>query len=370
MSSNHEKDLTNKSYETVRPDYRHSLVNLTSSIQKFFDTSPNYETLKVVDNELIGAEKVILLVLDGMGKAILAHHLNENSFLRTHLVKDISAVFPPTTVASTTSLLSGLLPGETGWIGWQQYFNNPDRHIVLFQKKDYYSNELVEDDYQSTIAFKPISDTFKKAKVYELYPAFRPDGFATFNEMANELIKITNQEQRSYTYAYWDNPDYLMHDHGCYHEIIKEFLQTTDDELKKAAQKLGPKTCLIITADHGLIDTIDIDLNNYPDLIKYFTKKPALETRCTTFFVNDKLNFSQLFNQYFSEYFYLYDKDTFLSSNLIGPTFDKAKDFIGDFVAIAKDKYCLTLQKGYFLAGHAGITTDEMIVPLIIYKNY
>lgn len=367
-----ENDVKVTDYQVMMPNFNNSLVNLTSSIQAYFKEKPFYSTIKSVDEALIGARNIVLLVLDGMGKAILEHHLEENCFLRRNVIQNLSSVFPPTTVASTNAILSGRLPGETGWIGWQQYFSDINRHLVLFRMTDYYTDEVVDYDISQYLSYEPFSKSFKNVNTFELYPAFKPNGFKSFKEMTEEIIRITKSSNQTYTYAYWDNPDYLIHEYGCYHEKIKTTLEMINQEIEIMVKSLGCQTCLIVTADHGLVDTIDINLNNFKDIMSCFTKKLALETRCTSFYVNDHQTFRSLFNRYFSSYFDLYDKSAFLEGNFLGSNYQKAKPFIGDFIAIAKDKYCLTAKDGdlAFQASHAGMTTNEMVIPLIIYKNY
>ena len=45
---------------------------------------------------------------------------------------NIDAVFPATTTASTTSVLSGKNPNEHGWLGWDLYFKEFDKTISIF----------------------------------------------------------------------------------------------------------------------------------------------------------------------------------------------------------------------------------------------
>jgi hypothetical protein len=45
-------------------------------------------------------------------------HLSPDGFFRKHLVTPYSSTFPPTTVAATTAMLSGLTPNRSGcWVG-------------------------------------------------------------------------------------------------------------------------------------------------------------------------------------------------------------------------------------------------------------
>lgn len=103
-------------------DYNNSLVNLTSSILMYFDAEYNHNTLKEVDEILKEKYKnVVVLLLDGLGVDALRHHLPEDSFFRRNMIKEYSAVFPPTTTAAITTMECGLTPFEHGWLGWSLY---------------------------------------------------------------------------------------------------------------------------------------------------------------------------------------------------------------------------------------------------------
>ena len=61
-----------------------------------------------------------------MGTSILNKHLSKDSFFMKHKLKDMTTVFPATTVAATTSMRTGLNPCETGMLGWTMYFDDID----------------------------------------------------------------------------------------------------------------------------------------------------------------------------------------------------------------------------------------------------
>ena len=95
----------------VLPDYRNCLVNLANSILKKFGVETTADTLPLADEYLNRSYKnVVVLLLDAMGVSILEKHLSEDGFFRSHLAGEYNSVYPPTTVAATTSLLSGLYP--------------------------------------------------------------------------------------------------------------------------------------------------------------------------------------------------------------------------------------------------------------------
>lgn len=101
------------------PDYMNSMVSLANSVLKYFGAPVHHETLALLDRELAEREyeNVVLLLLDGMGKCIIDGNLEPDGFFASHLAGTYSAVFPPTTVAATTSICSGLYPVEHCWLG-------------------------------------------------------------------------------------------------------------------------------------------------------------------------------------------------------------------------------------------------------------
>ena len=95
-------------------DYKNSIISISNSILKYFDLKPYHDSLKELDKilEKKKYQNVVLLLCDGMGSINLKNNLEKNTFLRKNHLKDITSVFPPTTTAATTSILSGKTPSE------------------------------------------------------------------------------------------------------------------------------------------------------------------------------------------------------------------------------------------------------------------
>ena len=113
-----------------------SITNFSNSILKRFNAPTHHSTISKVDEILKDKKKVVVFLFDGMGDYVLKTHLSEDSFLRKHIVHQMDATFPPTTVASTNSFLSGKFPIENGWIGWSQYFKELNRNVAVFWNTD------------------------------------------------------------------------------------------------------------------------------------------------------------------------------------------------------------------------------------------
>ena len=122
----------------IKPDYDNCLVNFSNSVLKAFGAETSAPTLKMADKLLEKEYKnVVVLLMDAMGVSILEKHLSPDGFLRSHLAGAYSSVFPPTTVAATTSMLSGLYPNEHGWLGWDMFFPELEKNVTVFLNKDH-----------------------------------------------------------------------------------------------------------------------------------------------------------------------------------------------------------------------------------------
>ena len=324
------------------------------------------------------------MLLDGMGSYIIKNNLGEESFLRTHKVCDINAVYPPTTACAIPALCSGIEPLKTGWVGWSNYFSEVNKFVVMFRNLDYFSNEPVMIDIEKNILpYKKFYQDFNTA-VFELGPSFTPSNCQTFEEMCERYVDETKKRESSFCYMYWSEPDTTLHINGAYSKEAKEEIKKMDDILRKMEAKLPEDTLVIITADHGHIDVNPIYLANFKDILSLLVRVPSNEGRCAFFKVKPfrKRKFVKLFNEYFADYFTLMTKKDFIEEGYLGNSINeenyKLTSFIGDYVAIAKKNYyfnfdpvlaSLEFDEMIFKSHHAGITENEMVIPFVVMKK-
>lgn len=133
----------------LKPDYNNCIINIISSLSKYYNKEYIYPTNKLLDKVLEDnkPKRIVLMLLDGLGSNILDYHKNACSFLLENKVGDISSVFPSTTSASIPACVSGKAPLETCWIGWANYVKEVDKQVVFFKNTDYVSNEKVPKQY-------------------------------------------------------------------------------------------------------------------------------------------------------------------------------------------------------------------------------
>ena len=103
----------------VKNNYNECLTNLACSIRKYFGLDCKHNTLSYIDSllEEYKPVNVVTVLCDGMGSNILDRTLDKDSFFIKNRMKSITTVFPATTVAATTSMMTGLNPVESGMLG-------------------------------------------------------------------------------------------------------------------------------------------------------------------------------------------------------------------------------------------------------------
>lgn len=380
------EDYFNYAYKCIKPNYDNSILKVDSSIRKYYGLESQRDSFFLLDNLLQNGKykHVAIMLLDGMGSDIIENNLDENSFIRQNKLGNLSAVFPPTTACAIPALCSGKEPVETGWVGWSNYFEEVDKFVVMFRNEEYFTGEKLNINIEKDILpYKKFYEDFP-IHTFELGPSFTPSNCQSFEEMCERYVLETKKHESSFCYMYWGEPDTTMHINGAYSKEAKELLGKMDKTLQKMNQEISSDTLVIITADHGHIDVKPIYLANFTDILSLLKRVPSNEGRCAFFKVKKfkHKKFVKLFNTYFGAYFTLLTKDEFIEEGYLGENVSnqnpKLSSFIGDYVAIAKSNYyfnyslnCYSEDQDemLFKSHHAGITENEMVIPLILMKK-
>ena len=360
------------------PNYDRSILSIASSVLNHFGVKDcQHKTLPEFDKLLEKDYKnVIVILFDGLGTSTLNHHLKEKDFLRKHYVTDISSVFPSTTVAATTSILSGYSPLECGWLGWDLYFEEIGENVAVFKNTLQRNGEPAAkyNVAHKYIPYKNIMQRIEKVKgrksayCVAFFSKFR---IRSVEDICKTIYKLSKKRKKKYIYAYWHQPDGAMHGHGVTSpEAHKEILHI-NSEVEQLCSKLKD-SLVIITADHGLCDSVNLFLEDYPKLYDMLKIAPSIEPgRAMSLFVKDGLQetFKNEFNKHFGDSFRLMTKDEVFSENILGygKPHPRTSGFVGDFLAIATtEKTLFTAREEHeFVGVHAGLTEEEMTVPFI-----
>lgn len=361
------------------PDYENCIANLANSILGEFGVDEGRRSLKLLDPYLEkGYENIAVILLDGMGSCIVEKNLAGNGFFNSHLAGIYCSVFPPTTVAATTSIMSGLNPCEHGWLGWDCYYPRIGKNVTVFLNQETGTDKPAAD-YNvpwTYCGYESVVSKIKKAggSAFEVTPfaAPYPDSFEKICEGIKELCE---RPGRKYIYSYWNEPDYIMHRKGCYGEAAKQKLQTLEKQVQQLCEKLK-NTLVIVTADHGHVDSKGTAVVDHPKITECLVRLPSIEPRALNLFVKEEKReqLEQQFEKEFAGKFLLWTKEQVLEGKLFGegqehPDF---RGMLGDYLAIAVDDLSIDNTReeaAYFIGGHGGLTKDEMRIPLIIIER-
>ena len=311
----------------------------------------------------------LVMILDGMGVAVMRRLLDKNGYFCRHLTNVETAIIPATTVAATTAYQTGKMPWETGFIGWAQYYSETDEVIEVFRNTNLYTGEVSKmPQTTNTLPCKTVVERMcdNGRRAYEVMPGFAPGGFDTFEQWLARIVELCNTETDAYIYAYWTEPDSTLHELGSDAPAVKALLREMEQKIETALKQIHNKTDVLITADHGHTDIESLFIDDFPELLECLLHPLSLESRCVSMFIKPEsvASFPTLFNKHFGKWFKLVTKSEFEKQYLYA---EKSVRFIGDFVALATDKYDLKQRPDTIVlkSHHAGITSDELEIPVI-----
>lgn len=365
--------------EICFPDYKDSIVNLSCSIQQYYGITPLHDTLPQIDEILSHNHRhVVVILLDGLGMNILRDNLTYRDFLPRHLLTDYSSVFPSTTVASTTSFLSGKTPIEHGWLGWDVYFEQENKTVTCFSNNLQGTTEQAAE-YNIPNKYLPYENIIDQinatgnAKAKAIFP-FGAEPYKTLSKWVGAIKKSIQGPEKTFTYAYWENPDHDLHRLGNKTRDVTRMIRELNSYLVELCEN-AQDTVFFITADHGHIGIQNTFLQeDYPELVQMLERQTSIEPRAISFYVKPEYrdDFAEEFNSHFGDDYKLYTREEVLKEQLFG-TGDPHENLtgIGDFVAAAISTNTLlwNRKQKIFRSYHAGLTKEEMRIPLIWYET-
>ena len=194
--------------------------------------------------------------------------------------------------------------------------------------------------------------------------------------MNNKIVEFCSQnDEKKFVYAYYDEPDHTMHELGTDKKEITDLFKKINDSTESLCKRLNDDTLVIVLADHGHLNCKYFTLSDYPDIFNLLKRDISIESRACNFFIKEgkKEEFEKLFSEYFGEFFELYKKEEVISKKLfgIGNNHECFYESLGDYLAVAtSNKYIRYDENSVNLTSmHAGITLDEILVPVIVYRG-
>ncbi len=344
----------------------------------------------------LGAPRHLVFVLaDGMGTHLL-RRLPDDAFLRSHVTAQLNAVFPSTTGAALSTLATATYPAEHGLPGWWAYLQRHRLTVTTLPFVERYGETPLEDHgFDAGLLWSlPTQMARMRRRVTGISPAdYARSTFTTYlcgdqhtrgyrrmpDAIDAAIDTLRRADEPSYTYVYLPQLDATCHRFGVTSDAAAVTLGSFDVELDRLAAHLPEDSRLVIAADHGLINVTQRDrlsLHDRDPMLDTLEAPPTGEPRNPVFHVlpGREDEFEALFNERFGERMILLRREQVERLRLLGPCAlsERARELFGDYMAIAEHPVTLvyyppgTSAHTDHLGRHAGLTPQEMHVPLIV----
>lgn len=351
--------------------------------------------MKDFDDSKLSDKNVLLIIIDGLGYEYLKKY-GQSSFLYKNLKGDMTSVLPATTAAAMTSFTTGVAPQQHGLTGWFMYLKEIGIVSIILQFATRAGGLSLEEkiDYHDVYNQKSFFDGLEassfdlKHKDYSesVYSKIASNGakrlaFSNMRDFFKQIEKTMKKgRQRKFMLAYWAKFDSTCHHKGMgSREALKHFIQL-DKKIAVLTRTLkDSNTTIIVTADHGLIDTKEkeriIKLGDHPELAETLSMPLSGEPRFVYCYVKPQKvrQFENYIRTNMSDACEMHKSEELIRKNYFGlyePN-ERLKDRVGDYTLIMKDNfilkdYVLGEERSNMIGNHGGVSKEEMLVPLII----
>jgi hypothetical protein len=212
------------------------------------------------------ATSAIVFVVDSLGAVNLRARAGHARFLTSAGSKrDVArTVFPSTTAAALTSLLTGVDPGQSGIVGYRARV--PGTDAVVNQLRGWDTGELPADWQRA--------EPWTQRRAAEGRPSFvvskaeyAGTGFTDATMRGAQFLAAADVRERveiaadvaarnagAFVYVYTPDLDAIGHKRGWESDEWVSELERVDAAARTLSDALAPGTGAVITADHGMID--------------------------------------------------------------------------------------------------------------------
>lgn len=382
----------------VLPDYQgRSIVNLMSSIVSGFGgKTTGYPPLADwPDDALTTARHVILIIVDGLGYDYLLAE-GQKTLLAQQVQCRLTSVFPSTTAAAITSFYTGVAPQQHGLTGWHVYFRELGSVLAVLPGVPRHGGVSLRKSGIPVNRFfgqRPVFDRIP-VKNHVVSPAriARSDfnlahrgkaeitPYQTLDEFFSTLERIVRRtSERTFTCAYWPELDHISHESGCRSPAALAQLEQFDAAYRRFVESIGgQKTLVLVTADHGFVDSSaehTLNLADHPELSRSLVMPLCGERRLAYCYVKPRQirAFEDYVRTRLDHCVELMDSQELLSQGFFGTGTPHPRlcDRIGDYTFVMKENWVvidwLPYERRYQQIGvHGGVSPAEMYVPLCV----
>jgi len=376
-----------------KPNYHDgSIVNLMSSLTLGLGGAPGpYRPLPLLLPETVAeADHLVLWVIDGLGHHYLQRH---GRLLRRYLQGSMTSVFPTSTAPAITTFLTGVAPQQHGVTGWFMHLKELGTvaRILPFQPR--WGKVGLGGAVNTLLGYPVVFDRLPVRSYYIIHDSLVNSAYSAAG--AGDAIRLGYRNlrgclevligalrgwrERSYVYVYWPAFDSLCHEHGVGSAAALHHLHELEAGFGFLLQALaGSNTLLIVTADHGFIDTAPTDrthLKQHPELATCLSMPLCGEPRAVYCHVRPgKVSrFENYVRERLGDNYELYSSEDLIRQGWfgLGEPDPRLSERIGDYVLLPKGQHILIDslpgEKPWKQVGvHGGLSEQELYVPLVL----
>lgn len=393
----------------VIPHYTgYSIVAIPGLIRTLFgDPVPRADALRTALAPVLPRrpERVLLLVLDGMGYYHLKHLLAKypdlllNRLVDSGVMIPVTSVFPSTTVNALTSYSTGLTPQEHGMVGYRLYLKETAA-ITNMIRLSVLGNEIGNSAIDAGIDPKTflgaptlyaqlrrvgvtshiligkyISRSGLSSIIYDEKEKIHPVvNFSDMLVVARRILQKANGA--TFLSLYWGATDAIAHTYGPWTDEVTAELRSIDTALMRELVGRVKDTLIIICADHGFVPMRESDyhdISRIPELDHDLLLPPLGEPRASYLYLRDgsRKRVLAAINAHLTDGLVAIESETALASGLLGTgrVNPEVHNRIGDLIVVATGPGAILhpYKDAVKLNGmHGGLTKEEMLVPLIV----
>ena len=362
----------------VIPDY--SGANLTGIIPGcLLGTSgrrPNW-----FPQPLQEAERIVLLVIDGLGYEQLQRHAHIAPNLMSLVGGSITTIAPSTTASALTSLVTGASPAEHGIVGYRMDMGDSIMNSLrwwsdtrdLRKAHPPASVQPIPPFVGMTIPVVSRAELEGSAFTEAHLRGSRPCGWRAASSIVAQCANLISSGEK-FVYAYYDGIDKIAHERG-FGAYYNSEIAATDWLVGSLLNTLPSGTTLAITADHGQVQ-VDDNVVHLSDDIKASLHHQSGEGRFRWLHAKrgQESDLLQIATDSYSDIAWVASRDQVIEEAWLGPArggriADQVKRRLGDvaLVPFTATTFDDPLDSGPFslVCRHGSLTADEMFVPFL-----
>ncbi|RKT36959.1 type I phosphodiesterase/nucleotide pyrophosphatase [Microbacterium sp. AG1240] len=334
------------------------------------------------------ARSVVICVVDGLGSLNLSARKGHARFLSSLTTKrDVArTVFPSTTAAALTSLLTGTPPGQHGIVGYR--LRIPGTDVLPNQLKGWETDGLDPETWQREEPLMQRESRRGRPCFVVSRPEYVGTGFTEATLRGAEFVSAVDLAERvaiaadlaarhsgALVYLYAPDLDSVGHKLGWESEAWSATLETVDAAARRLAEALPADAGALVTADHGMVDvprhrqllfTADSPLvagvagiGGEPRMLHLYTAPGSASEVHAEWLASE------------SSRSWVMTRDEAIDAGLFGPVAEAVRDRIGDVVVAARSAVAYyddrLADKGAqkMVGQHGSLTAEERVVPLL-----